>query len=63
LYQIYVAAFSIGVGPVPWVIMSEVCVIWQSTLQWFCGFLLQLLQMIIVLMEGIEKDPSHNEKR
>jgi len=51
------------VGPVPWVIMSEVCVIWQSTLQWFCGFLLQLLQMIIVLMEGIEKDPSHNEKR
>lgn len=32
LYQIYVAAFSIGMGPVPWVIMSEVCVIW------FCGF-------------------------
>lgn len=25
--QIYVAAFSIGLGPVPWVIMSEVCII------------------------------------
>lgn len=63
LYQIYVAAFSIGMGPVPWVIMSEVSVIWQSTLEWFCGFLVQLLRTIIVFMEDIEKNPSHTSKR
>jgi len=50
-------------GPVPWVIMSEVCVIWQSTLEWFCGFLVQLLRTIIVLMEVIEKNPSHTLKK
>ena len=31
-YQIYIAAFSIGLGSVPWVIMSEVCIIWHQEL-------------------------------